>query len=44
MPTTLMDVERRKPGLERSTRYQRTGLTSSRVRETCRVEAHGSFR
>lgn len=40
-PTT---VERMKPGLERSMRYHNTGLTSARVRETWRVDCHGSLR
>jgi hypothetical protein len=37
-------VERMKPGLERSIRYQSTGLTSARVKEACMVEAQGSLR
>ncbi len=41
MPTR---AESRKPGLERSTRYQSTGLTRARVRETWRVDCQGSLR
>ena len=41
MPTM---VERVKPGLERSMRYQRTGLTRARVRESCRVDCQGRRR
>ncbi len=44
VPRRPTAAERRKPGLERSTRYQRTGLTRARVRETWRVEAQGSLR
>jgi hypothetical protein len=43
-PKTENRVERRKPVLERSMRYQRKGLTRARVRESWRVEAHGSLR
>jgi hypothetical protein len=43
VPVAPTAVERMKPGFERSTRYQRTGLTSARVREAWRVEVQGSF-
>jgi hypothetical protein len=43
VPVAPTAVERMKPGFERSTRYQRTGLTSARVREACRVDVHGNF-
>ncbi len=33
VPVAPTALERRKPGVERSTRYQRTGLTRARVRE-----------
>jgi hypothetical protein len=41
VPVAPTAVERMKPGLDRSMRYQRTGLTSARVREACRVEVQG---
>lgn len=41
MPTM---AERMKPGFDRSMRYQSTGLTSARVKETCRVDCQGSLR
>ena len=41
MPTS---AERMKPGFERSIRYHRTGLTRAKVKETCKVDCHGSFR
>ena len=37
-------MERRKPGLERSTRYHRTGLTRARVRDIWEVDCQGSLR
>ena len=43
-PVKPTAAESRKPGFDRSIRYQRKGLTSARVRETCIVDAHGSFR
>jgi len=43
VPVAPTAVERMKPGFERSIRYQRTGLTSARVREAWRVEVQGSF-
>jgi hypothetical protein len=33
VPSTPTAADRRKPGLERSTRYQRTGFTRASVRE-----------
>jgi hypothetical protein len=33
VPNTPTAAERRNPGFERSTRYQRTGFTRARVRE-----------
>lgn len=44
VPTTPTEVERRKPGFDRSIRYQSTGLTSASVKDTCKVEVQGSFR
>lgn len=44
VPLRPTKVERRKPGLERSMMYQRTGLTRASVRETCRVDVQGSLR
>ncbi len=44
VPARPTSIERRKPGLERSTRYQRTGLTRARVKETWEVDCHGSLR
>jgi hypothetical protein len=41
VPTAVLRI---KPGIERSMRYHRTGLTSARVREACIVEAQGSLR
>jgi hypothetical protein len=44
VPVVEMVVERRKPGLERSIRYHRAGLTRARVRDAWREEAHGTLR
>lgn len=44
VPVAPTKDERRKPGLDRSMRYQRTGLTRASVREAWRVDAHGSLR
>lgn len=44
VPATPTMADRKKPGLERSTMYHRTGLTSASVRETCRVDCQGSLR
>lgn len=44
VPARPTSIESRKPVLERSTRYQRTGLTRARVRETCEVDCQGSLR
>lgn len=44
VPVTPTAVERRRPGLERSIRYQRTGFTNARVRDAWRVEDQGSLR
>jgi hypothetical protein len=38
------EEESRKPGLERSIMYQRTGFTRKRVREAWRAEVQGSLR
>jgi hypothetical protein len=43
VPVAPTAVLRMKPGFERSTRYQRTGLTSARVSEACRVDVQGNF-
>lgn len=43
-PATPTAIDSRKPGFDRSIRYHKNGLTSASVRETWRVEAHGSFR
>jgi hypothetical protein len=43
VPMAPTAVERIKPGFDRSTKYQRTGLTRANVREACRVEVHGSL-
>lgn len=34
VPARPTSIDRRKPGLERSTKYHRTGLTRARVRDT----------
>ncbi len=44
VPVAPTNEESKKPGLERSMRYQSTGLTRARVRDACRVEAQGSLR
>lgn len=44
VPTIPMNAERRNPGLERSIRYHKNGLTMARVRETCKVDCQGSLR
>lgn len=44
VPARPTSMERKKPGFERSTRYQSTGLTSAKVRDTCDVDCHGSLR
>jgi hypothetical protein len=44
VPVHPTAVLRMKPGLDRSTRYQRTGLTRARVKDAWRVEAQGSLR
>jgi hypothetical protein len=44
VPVAPTAVERMKPGLERSIRYQRTGFTRASVRDAWRVEAQGSLR
>jgi hypothetical protein len=43
-PVVPTAVLRMKPGIERSMRYHRTGLTRASVREACIVEAQGSLR
>lgn len=44
VPTMPTKAESKKPALERSIRYHRTGFTSDNVSDTCRVDCHGSFR
>src|SRR5438034_1216254 len=44
IPASPTNVERMKPGLERSMRYQSTGLTRARVSDTWRVDCQGSLR
>ena len=44
VPVIPMNAERIKPGLERSIRYHRTGFTSASVKETWKVDCHGSLR
>lgn len=44
VPASPTTEERRNPALDRSTRYQSTGFTSAKVRDTCKVDSHGSFR
>ena len=44
VPKTPTAAERKKPGLVRSIRYQRTGLTRASVREAWRVDVHGNLR
>ena len=44
IPASPTTEERRNPALDRSTRYQSTGFTSASVRDTCKVDSHGSFR
>lgn len=44
VPNVAIRSERRRLGRERSTRYQRTGLISARVRETWSVDVHGILR
>lgn len=43
-PRKLTAEDRRKPVLDRSIRYHRSGLAIARVSETCIVDAHGIFR
>ena len=43
VPIKATVAERRNPGLLRSTRYQRTGLTNANVKDTWSVDVHGSF-
>jgi hypothetical protein len=44
VPAAPTAEERTNPGLERSIRYQRTGLTRKSVSEAWRDEAQGSLR
>ena len=44
MPIAPTEEESRKPGLERSIIYQRTGLTRKSVREAWREDVQGSLR
>lgn len=43
-PATPTAAERRKPALERSMSHQRSGLTSARVMDTCKVDDQASLR
>jgi hypothetical protein len=43
VPVAPTKLERRKPAVERSIMYQRTGLTRKSVRETWSVDVQGSF-
>ena len=43
-PVSPTAADSRKPGLERSMRYHRNGLTSASVSETWSVDAQGSLR
>lgn len=42
-PARPTAADNKKPGLDRSIRYHRNGLTAARVIETCIVEAQGTF-
>ena len=44
VPQRPTKADRRKPAFDRSRRYQSTGLTSARVRETWSVDCQGSLR
>ena len=44
VPAIPTRAERMNPGLDRSMRYHSTGLTRAKVKETCKVDCHGSFR
>ena len=44
VPVSPTSIDRRKPGLERSIRYQRTGLTRASVNDIWAVDCHGSLR
>ena len=44
VPMAPTEEESRKPGLERSIIYQRTGFTRKRVREAWRFDVQGSLR
>lgn len=43
VPRAPIVAERISPGLERSIRYHRAGLTSASVKETWSVDVQGSF-
>lgn len=43
-PAIPTDPAMSRPGADRSIRNQRTGFTRARVRDTCKVESHGSLR
>lgn len=43
VPARPTAADRRKPVLERSIRYHKRGFAIAKVRETCIVEAHGTF-
>lgn len=42
-PVSPTAADSRKPGLERSIKYHRRGLAIAKVKDTCIVEAHGTF-
>ncbi len=44
VPVMPTKAESKKPALDRSIRYHRTGFTSDNVSDTCRVDCQGSFR
>jgi hypothetical protein len=44
VPVRPTPVERMKPGLDRSIKYHRNGLTRARLMEACKVDAQGSLR
>lgn len=43
VPARPTAADRRKPVLDRSIRYHKSGFAIAKVRETCIVEAHGTF-
>ena len=43
VPVTPTTAERMNPGLDLSIKYQSTGFASANVKDTWRVDCHGSF-